>query len=197
MILALWGKSMNILVINGHPDRESFVSALFKKYADGIDKKKHAVELLDLSSMKFDPVLRFGYRKRMEPDEEIEHSQKLIQWADHFVFFFPIWFGMIPSLLKGWFERTLTPGIAYNMKGYKVIKHLKGKTAHLVFTCQSPVIYQRITGNLELKMVKRLLWFSGIKTVKVDRLGNTVGKYAKPERRSKFLKRIGERAAEI
>ena len=100
---------MNILIINGHPDKESFVTALFKKYAENVDKKQHNVKTLDLSEMQFDPVLRFGYRKRMEADKEIELSQELIKWADHFVFFYPVWFETVPSLLKGWFDRVLSP----------------------------------------------------------------------------------------
>jgi len=188
---------MKLLVINGHPDKESFVSALFNKYIENINQTKHTVKILDLSTMKFDPVLRFGYRKRMEPDKEIELSQELIKWADHITFFYPIWFGAVPSLLKGWLERVLTPGFAFNLDGIKITKHLKNKTAHLVFTSGGPVFWQKISGNLELRMVKRTLSFCGIKTVKVDRLGMVTGKYENVEKRKKFLRLIGSRAMKI
>jgi len=188
---------MKILVINGHPDKESFVVALFNKYIENINQDKHDVKILDLSVMKFDPVLRFGYRKRMEPDKEIEYSQELIKWADHFVFFYPIWFETVPSLLKGWFERVFTPGIAYQMDGYKINKYLKGKTAHLVFTSQGPIFWQILTGNFELKLVKKVLDFCGIKTTRVDRLGQVIGRYESVEKRNKFLQLIGKRAMEI
>jgi putative NADPH-quinone reductase len=133
----------------------------------------------------------------MELDSEIEHSQELIKWADHFVFFYPIWFETIPSLLKGWFERVFTPGIAYQMDGYKITKYLKGKTAHLVFTSQGPIFWQKLTGNFELKLVKRILQFCGIKTIRVDRRGQVVGKYVRLEERNKFLELIGNRAMKI
>ena len=186
---------MNVLVINGHPDKESFVSALFNTYVENINRSKHDTKILDLSAMKFDPVLRFGHRKRMEPDKEIELSQESIKWADHLVFFYPIWFGAVPSLLKGWFERVLTPGFAYNKDGFKITKHLKNKTAHLVFTSGGPVFWQRISGNLELRTVKRTLGFCGIKTVKVDRLGFVDGKPENAGKLKKFLVHIGKRAA--
>ena len=185
---------MKILIINGHPDTESFVSALFNKYVENINQKKHDVKILNLSVMKFDPVLRFGLRKRMEPDKEIELSQELIRWTDHFVFFYPIWFGVVPSLLKGWFERVFTPGVAYKMDGFKIIKYLKGKTSHLVFTSHSPIFWQIISGNLELRMVKRLLNFCGIKTIIVDRLGLVDTKIENDGKRKKFLEFIGNRA---
>jgi hypothetical protein len=38
-----------------------------------------------------------------------------------------IWFETVPSLLKGWFERVFTPGVAHQMDGYKITKYLKGK----------------------------------------------------------------------
>ena len=188
---------MNILVINGHPDKESFVSSLFTKFVDNIDQKKHDVKILNLAIMKFDPVLRFGLRKRMEPDREIELSQELIKWADHFVFFYPIWFGAVPSLLKGWFERVFTPGIAYKMDGFRIIKYLKGKTSHLVFTSGSPVFWQILSGNIELRLVKRLLSFCGIKIIKVDRLGMVDAKKENDPKRIMFLDHIGKRAMEI
>jgi len=122
---------MKILAINGHPDAESYISALFNAYTANINTEKHKLQTLELHQMKFDPVLRFGYRKRMEKDAEIEKSQELIKWAEHIVLFYPIWFETVPSLLKGWFERTLAPGVAYSMEGYKVTKLLKGKTAHI------------------------------------------------------------------
>ena len=187
---------MKILIINGHPDGESFVTALFKKYVENINQKKHDVKVLNLCEMKFDPVLRFGLRKRMEPDKEIELSQELIKWTDHFVIFYPVWFGTVPSLLKGWFERVFTPGIAYNMDGFRINKLLKGKTAHLVSTSGSPVFWQMISGNLELRLLKRLLNFFGIKITIVDRLGLVDAKKEKDERRDRFLVHIGKRAQE-
>ena len=93
---------MNILVVNGHPDKESFCEAIFNSYVDNIDRDKHDIETLKLNDIDFDPVLRYGYRKRMEKDENISRSQELLLWADHIVFVYPIWWSSMPSLLKGW-----------------------------------------------------------------------------------------------
>lgn len=182
---------MRILAINGHPDAESYVSALFYEYIKNINKQKHELKTLELGKMKFDPVLRHGYRKRMKPDEEILQSQELIKWAEHIVLFYPIWFETVPSLLKGWFERVLTPGIAYEMDGYKITKKLKGRTVHIVSTSMGPKLLQIIRGDVELKCVKRTLEFCGLKIVKVDRLGHyVVGKYASEPKRKSFLEKI-------
>jgi putative NADPH-quinone reductase len=49
--------------------------------------------VLELGKANFDPILRYGYAKRMPKDTFIERSQELIMWADHIVFAFPIWWG--------------------------------------------------------------------------------------------------------
>jgi len=185
---------MKVLVINGHPDSESYISTLFNAYHHKVDLSKHEVKILELGKINFDPVLRFGYRKIMDNDHEMALSRDYLKWADHIVLFFPIWFETVPSLLKGWFDRTLVPGFAFNMEGYKVTKYFKGKTAHLVFTSLAPKIYQKIRGDIERKTVTRLLSFCGIKTIKIDRLA---GIKANKNKRGAFIKIIEKRALSL
>ena len=150
---------MKILVINGHPDSKSFSAAIFEKFVENLDKNKHEIETLELGKMNFDPVLRYGYREFMAKDEEIEKSQKLIRWADHLVFIYPIWWSGMPSLLKGWIERVFTPGIAYSsntkgnfllnfMTGNQFKKLLKGKTAEVIATSMGPSWWYKIFSGI-------------------------------------------------
>ncbi len=44
----------------------------------------------------FDPVLRYGYRKRMEEDSFILRFSGINQWANHFIFIYPIWWSSMP-----------------------------------------------------------------------------------------------------
>ena len=53
---------MNILVINGHPDKESYCQAIFQTIVESIDSKRHELEVINLNEKEFDPVLRYGYR---------------------------------------------------------------------------------------------------------------------------------------
>ena len=59
---------MKILVINGHPDKESYCQAIFQTIVDNIDLSRHEIEVINLNEENFDPVLRYGYRKRMKED---------------------------------------------------------------------------------------------------------------------------------
>ena len=207
---------MNILVINGHPDKKSFSAAIFNKVIDNLDNEKHEIETLNLAEMKFDPVLRFGYRERMEEDAEIVRSQELIQWADHLIFIYPIWWSSMPSLMKGWIDRVFTPGIAYssNQKGIFVLNFitgrqfkrlLKNKTADIITTSQGPGWWYKIFSGIVsvpdsygvAVLKSAVLNHCGIKTKKVINLGNMNRDSNTPEVRKKFLKKIADYASNI
>lgn len=207
---------MNILVINGHPDKKSFNASIFKEVVKNLNSKKHQIETLNLAEMKFDPVLCFGYRERMEEDTEITRSQELIQWADHLIFIYPIWWSSMPSLMKGWIDRVFTPGIAYssNRKGIFVLnfitgrqfkKLLKNKTADIITTSQGPGWWYKIFSGIVsvpdsygIAVLKSaVLNHCGIKTKKVINLGNMNRDSNTLNIRKKFLKKIANYASNI
>ncbi|MCE1168756.1 MAG: NAD(P)H-dependent oxidoreductase [Sphingobacteriia bacterium] len=183
-----------ILVINAHPYDESYVSELFRTYVNHLDTNKHQVKTIELGKMTFDPVLRYGYTRRMPVDNDIELSQNLVSWADHIVFFYPIWWTTMPALLKGWIDRVITPGFAFNSKGFKTTKHLKGRTAQLFMTSDAPALYQRLILNSPVRLMKRhILGYCGIKVVKSDIFGMVTS--AKRERaRKRFIEKVKESA---
>jgi putative NADPH-quinone reductase len=161
-----------ILVILGSPDAQSFNAAIFDAYVKNLDRQRHEVQTLKLGEMKFDPVMRYGYRQRMEADAEIERSQELVKWAEKIVFIYPIWWSSMPSLLKGWVDRVLTPGFAYNTKGITSIKHLRGRSADLFMTCDAPAFYYRwITPTPVRLMRQHILGWCGITTRRIQILG--------------------------
>ena len=55
-----------VLIINGHPDKQSFNYALSEAYIKGANKTDSLLTQINIAELKFDPNLKFGYRKRME-----------------------------------------------------------------------------------------------------------------------------------
>ncbi|EHQ60683.1 hypothetical protein PDENDC454_18953 [Paenibacillus dendritiformis C454] len=165
----------NILVINGHPDPQSFCSALSDAYRKGASGSKAQVRSIDLSKITFNPNLQFGYRKRTELEEDLVEAQKLIQWADHLVFVYPTWWGVMPAILKGFIDRVFLPGFAYKYRknSLTVEKLLTGKSAHLIVTADAPAWYNKLAyGNAEYNVMKRnILKFCGVSPVRVTELG--------------------------
>ncbi|CAM3728110.1 NAD(P)H-dependent oxidoreductase [Marinicrinis lubricantis] len=191
---------MNILVINGHPDPESFCSALSKAYIKGAESRSAQIRTIDLSKLSFNLNLKYGYRKRTDLEEELVDAQDMIRWADHLVFVYPIWWGAMPAVLKGFIDRVFLPGFAFKYRENSVLwdKLLQGKSARLIVTMDTPSWYNRwIYWNAgHLVMKRNILNFCGIKPVKVTEI--TPVKPSTPEKRRKWLEmvqRIGEKLA--
>ncbi len=66
--------------------------------------------------------------------QDIVLEQQKVVWAELIIFQFPMWWGEAPAILKGWFDRILTKGFAYDSN--HVYNHglLRGKRAMLSFT---------------------------------------------------------------
>lgn len=131
---------MRILIIDGHPYAESFSNALANSYAKGAQEKGHEVELVHLRDLNFDPILHYGYQKKMELEDDLKRQQELLKWCEHLVVVTPIWWMNVPALLKGYFDRVLLPGFAFSFKNKKLIpdKFLKGRSARLIYTQNTP-----------------------------------------------------------
>jgi putative NADPH-quinone reductase len=189
-----------VLVVLGHPDPESFNAAIFHTYADAAIAAGHDVRTLALGALEFDPVLRWGYRARMAPDPVIERSQAWLLWAEHLVLVFPVWWSQMPALLKGWVDRTFTPGLAYNMKddGLRAIGHLRGRSATLITTSQAPRWVLALTGLSPVWNIKHnLLGTCGIKTVRTLSLGRMTTRHDTAERRARFLCQVAQAGCAI
>ena len=55
-----------ILIINGHPDKESLCFALAESYKKGAELSGADCKLINLVDLDFNPILTFGYRKVSE-----------------------------------------------------------------------------------------------------------------------------------
>ncbi|MFD1956533.1 NAD(P)H-dependent oxidoreductase [Paenibacillus thailandensis] len=191
---------MNILVIMGHPDPESYCSALSRAYIDGAAQQAAQIRTIDLSRISFDPNLKYGYRKRTELEDDLVKAQELISWANHLVIVYPTWWGTMPAVLKGFFDRVFLPGFAYKYRDNSPLwdKLLTGKTAHLIVTMDTPSWYNRLiykqAGHLVMK--RNILKFCGIKPVRVTEFDGVSS--SSDERRAQWLekaKRLGAKLA--
>ncbi|WP_139995129.1 NAD(P)H-dependent oxidoreductase [Paenibacillus paridis] len=189
-----------IVIVNGHPDSQSFCSALSDAYAEGVKSTDAQIRKIELSQLRFEPNLRFGYRQRTELEEDLIEAQKLISWADHLVFVYPTWWGAMPAILKGFIDRVFLPGFAFKYRENSNLwdKLLTGKSAHLIVTSDTPSWYNRLIYRRAglLVMKRNILQFCGITPVRITELGPI--KPSSPERRAEWLekaKQLGTKLA--
>ena len=105
---------MNISVILAHPVQGSFNHAIANAAVSALRDNGHEVLFHDLYAEHFDPVL---------PPDEIPKSAALprevtkyceeLALADGIVVIHPNWWGQPPAILKGWIDRVIRPGVAY------------------------------------------------------------------------------------
>ena len=164
-----------ITIIQGHPDPAGtrFCHALAEAYAAGARESGLEVRLIDVAHVDF-PVLRTQAEfETGTPPQSILDAQEAIKWADHLVVVYPLWLGIMPALLKAFFEQVFRPGFAVktNQRGWESL--LKGRSARIVVTMGMPALFYRwYFGAHGLKSLERgILRFVGIKPIKETLIG--------------------------
>jgi NAD(P)H dehydrogenase (quinone) len=105
---------MNILVVLGHPSRESFNFAIAETAVQALQDQGHDVCYHDLYREQFDPALPTEeILKTGEIDPVIAGYCRELSLADGIVIVHPNWWGQPPGILKGWVDRVFRPGVAY------------------------------------------------------------------------------------
>jgi len=163
-----------IFIVNGNPDSSGITSALTLSYESGAKTGGHDARSINLGDSEFDPVLHKGYKEVQELEPALVEVRENIKWADHIVIFYPNWWGTMPALLKGMFERVLLPGFAFSFgKGDGTWeKLLEGRSAHVFVTMDNdPKEAREIYGDCSDTIKKAMLEFCGISPVTVSELG--------------------------
>ena len=165
-----------VLIINGHPDKESFCFALAESYKKGALEAGADLKEIVIGDLQFSLNLQFGYRKRTELEGDLVEAWNKIKWADHIVWVYPVWWGGFPAIMKGFIDRLFLPGFAFRKKEGSLIhwdKLLSGKSARIISTLDQPVWYywliNRQPSNNAMK--KLVLQFCGIGPVKTTTFG--------------------------
>ncbi|WP_269236598.1 NAD(P)H-dependent oxidoreductase [Flavobacterium flavigenum] len=181
-----------ILIINGHPNPESFNFTIANEYHKGVLDSGSQVETIIIAELQFNPSLQFGYQKRTELEPDLAEAWKKIENADHLVWIHPVWWGGLPAITKGFIDRLFLPGMAFQYRENSVWwdKLLKGKTAHIITTLDQPGWYYRLVyGRPSVNQLKKCtLQFCGITPVKVSYIG--IVKTADEGQRKKWLQKV-------
>ena len=182
----------NILILNGHPNKNSLNFALAEAYYKGAVEAGATVSLIHIGDLIFNPNLAFGYQQRMELEPDLLASLEKIKAADHLIWVHPVWWGGIPALMKGFIDRLFLPGIAFRYRENSVWwdKLFSGKTARIITTLDQPSWYYRLFfGRPSVNQLKKsVLQFCGISPIKVTYVG--IVKKSTEKQRLKWVNEI-------
>ncbi|XP_055451228.1 ribosyldihydronicotinamide dehydrogenase [quinone] isoform X7 [Psammomys obesus] len=84
-------------------------------------------------------IFRYGIEtyeayKKTALSSDILEEQRKVQEADLVIFQFPLYWFSVPAILKGWMDRVLCQGFAFDIPGFYDSGFLKGKLALLSLT---------------------------------------------------------------
>ena len=167
---------MQVLGIDGHPDRGRLTSLLLDRYAANLDADTKITRIA-VRDLTFDPNLRHGYSAEQKWEPDLERVAAAIDACDHLIVAFPMWWGAEPTLLKGLLDRILLPGFAfkYHQKDLFWDRLLAGRSADLIVIMDTPPWYLRlIYGDpVGRRWRKQIFGFCGFKPVRILQLGPT------------------------
>lgn len=180
---------MRTLIILGHPDKNSFSAKLADAYENGAKEKGGDVMRLNLVDLRFDPILRKGHGRNQSLEPDLVEAQRLLKWANHVVFVFPLWWSSPPALLKGFIERVFLPDFAYKQRenSSNWDKLLAGRSSRLIMASDAAIIWPLIsTFHPAVSMMKKaILEFCGVSPVSVTSFGSL--KTANEKKRESIL----------
>lgn len=167
----------NILLILGHPSKNSFNKALLDAYQTGAEGTGANCETIYISDLRFDVNLADGYKtgKADQLEEDLAAAQKSFLRADHVVLIFPNWWGAMPAITKGFIDRLFLPGFAFKNHSGKVFpeKLLKGKSMRVMVTMDTPKFWFYLVHRASLYVILKKVVFGyvGFKPVKFSTFG--------------------------
>lgn len=189
---------MKVSVILAHPTPGSYNHAVAQAAAETLTGNGHEVIFHDLYAEDFDPIL---------PSHEIARGAELeatvaahcaeIAAADGIVIIHPNWWGQPPAILKGWVDRVLRPGVAYEFlegdSGEGVPVGLLRAQAAVVFnTSNTPAARERSAFGDPLETLWRNCIFGLCGVARVERRMLGVVVTSTPSQREEWLRQVRE-----
>jgi putative NADPH-quinone reductase len=130
-------KTMNNLIIVGHPNKESFCyNGIANTIKETLEQNKESVYFVDLYAEN----KGFEFHK-----DKVREYKSLIEWADRIYFISPVWWFRCTPMLESFFDQIFTPGFAYKFipitKKYGYPKPLlKNKKVRTYLTHGAPAL---------------------------------------------------------
>ncbi|HXY17833.1 MAG TPA: NAD(P)H-dependent oxidoreductase [Candidatus Nitrosopolaris sp.] len=157
---------MNVLIVYAHDEPASFTAAMKNLAISVLSSKGHSVVVSDLYGLGFSAVAqkwdfvttsgkhynymleqRHAARLDMAFSPDILGEIEKLQVAELVLFITPIWWFSVPAILKGWFDRVLAMGVAWD--GGKIYEKglLRSKQAILIAAAGGPEGYYQEKGR--------------------------------------------------
>jgi NAD(P)H dehydrogenase (quinone) len=194
---------MHVLVVYCHPVETSFHAALHREVLKNLRDAGHTVDDCDLYAEGFNPVMsreeRLGYHDVPNNQAALANHVERLRRAEALVLCFPTWCFGLPAMLKGYCDRLLMPGVAFDISDPANVKpmltHIKRIAA--VVTYGRPRWMAWYMGDPPRKIVTRYLKRLTGGTARVDYHAYYHMNVATEPRLARFMRQVGEAMAKL
>jgi len=195
---------MRTVIVFNHPYEGSYCNAILKAVTQGLENSAHEVDLMHLDKDQFHPRMTSddlkAFVEHRAVDSQVIGYHERLKKADHLIFIFPIWWDIMPAATKGFIDRVLSPGLAYDHhpRGFGLVPLLDNlKSITVITTMNKPkIMYSLLIGNLIRKvMIRSVFKTMGYKNVKW--LSFTSVKRVSHEKRVKWLHELEKRFSKL
>lgn len=172
------------VVLTAHPLGDSFNTALAEAWIRGAEASGATVDRIDLAALDFDLQLRSAFQADQPLEPDLRRAQAAIAEAAHLTIAYPVWWGSMPAVLKGFIDRVFLPGWAFKANGGALPDPgLARRSARLLVTMDAPPWYDRLMygGSARRQMARATLRFCGVRPVRTATFGS-VGNTDAPKR---------------
>lgn len=168
----------NTVIVTSHPYDGSFCHALMASAKAGAEKAGNTVDVIDLEADGFDPVMYskdlIGFLKHKAQDPQAIDYIERVKAADHLILIFPIWWELMPAMMKGFIDKVVFPGETFNYTkgGVGMASNLPNlKSTTIMTTMNTPKsLYRWVFGNAIQRALSRHLRQNGTQAREVDEL---------------------------
>jgi NAD(P)H dehydrogenase (quinone) len=151
--------SSKVLVILASPNydqdrRSETINSLCKIFVESCQARNVMVDLVDLyKETDFNPI----FLPENKDTKSLEYQIRLKK-ADTVVFFYPVWWGTVPAILKGFLDKVLLPGFAFETEKSATKGLLEKKKLMVFCTTEKPVWeHNLLYGNINKIFWKRVI----------------------------------------
>lgn len=178
-----------VTIIYAHPWSGSFNKAILDTITSKFDKINKAYQVIDLNKEGFNPVTTeedlAAYSQGKALDPLVIKYQEMILKSKEIIFIFPNWWSTMPAILKGFFDKVLLKGFAFNFEGgFNPL--LKIDKSAVITTSDKPS--PNFSNSIENGFIRDMLNTVGIRnTVWLSCIGTSSGT---AENRMDFLQKV-------
>jgi NAD(P)H dehydrogenase (quinone) len=198
-------RPMRVLVVVAHPRSDSLTHAAAAAAVAGARGAGHEVDVIDLYAEGSRVAMTYEERQAYHGDDPLldplaARYAELVRAAQALVFVYPTWWSGLPAIMKGWLERVLVRGVAFDFhpRTGKVVPRL-GHVRRIVgiSTYGSPRLYVRAINDNGRRILVRALRISCGVRARTTWLALYGVDTSRPDERARFLQRVERRMAAL